>query len=311
MKDKIPWKGELAIRARGLAKSYGKVKAVTKVDIDIRRGEIYGFLGRNGAGKTTTIRMLLGLIRPDAGEISLLGSSLRDDREALLSRIGYLVESAAAYPNLSVRENLDIQRRLTESPAASTARVIDLLALGEYADRRADWLSLGNKQRLSLARALLHSPELLILDEPANGLDPAGIIEIRGLLRWLADEKGVAVFMSSHLLDEIEQLADRIGIVHEGRLVEEIDARELREAGRAAIEVETDDPERAERIFREELGFSAIAWTGGGSLRVADPGARPEDIARVLVRAGIGLLRLAPDREDLERHFIRLTGGHE
>jgi ABC-type Na+ transport system ATPase subunit NatA len=149
-------------------------------------GEIYGFLGRNGAGKTTTIRMLLGLVRPSAGSISILGSAFGDDRKGVLSRIGYLVESAAAYPNLTVRKNLHIQRRLTGAPPAAMEEVIDLLKLGEYVNRRAGRLSLGNKQRLSLARALVHRPELLILDEPANGLDPAGIVEIRALLRRLA-----------------------------------------------------------------------------------------------------------------------------
>ncbi|MGA2481422.1 MAG: ABC transporter ATP-binding protein, partial [Spirochaetia bacterium] len=223
-----------AISAHGLSKCYGPVKAVVNVDLDVRRGEIYGFLGRNGAGKTTTIRMLLGLVRPTAGEISILGSTLDEDRASVLSRVGYFVESAAAYPNLTVRENLDIQRRLTGMPAVSVSEVIELLKLEEYADRRAGRLSMGNKQRLSLARALVHSPELLILDEPANGLDPAGIVEIRALLRRLADQKGVTVFMSSHLLDEVEHLADRVGIVHTGRLVEEVDYRELRTRGRRA-----------------------------------------------------------------------------
>lgn len=164
-----------AISTRGFSKNYGPVRAVAEVDLEVRRGEIYGFLGRNGAGKATTIRMLLGLIRPDAGSISILGSSLRDDRAGVLSRVGYLVESATAYPNLTVWENLDIQRRLMGSPKSTVDKVMDLFHLDQYSGRFAGQLSLGNKQRLSLARALLHSPELLILDEPANGLDLAQI----------------------------------------------------------------------------------------------------------------------------------------
>ncbi len=265
-----------AIRATGLAKSFGSVKAVSDVSLEVRRGEIYGFLGRNGAGKTTTIRMLLGLIKPDSGEIRLLGTSLRQNREGLLARIGCFVESAAAYPNLTVLENLDLHRRLTQAPASAVEEVLALLKLEEYAGRRAGKLSLGNKQRLSLARALLHSPELLILDEPANGLDPAGIVEIRGLLRRLADEKGVTIFMSSHLLDEVEQLADRVGIVHEGRLVEEVDRRELREGSRVAIHVEASRAAAAERA---------------------------------LAGAGIKPLKIEPVAEDLESRFLRLTGG--
>ena len=298
-----------AISARGLSKNYGPVKAVVNVDLDVRRGEIYAFLGRNGAGKTTTIRMLLGLVRPSAGEISMLGSSLAEDRAGVLSRVGYFVETAAAYPNLTVRENLHIQRRLMGVPSASVDEVITLLKLGEYADRRAGILSLGNKQRLSLARALVHSPELLILDEPANGLDPAGIVEIRVLLRRLADERGVTIFMSSHLLDQVEHLADRVGIVHAGSIVEEVDYRELRENGRLAIEIEIDDVAHAERILRDELGLSGLSRSGESSLRVTDRAAKPALIARALVSAGIALERLVPMEEDLERHFMRLTGG--
>jgi ABC-2 type transport system ATP-binding protein len=293
-----------AISAQGLSKSYGPVKAVVDVHLDVRRGEIYGFLGRNGAGKTTTIRMLLGLVRPSAGSISILGSA-----KGVLSRIGYLVESAAAYPNLTVRENLHIQRRLMGAPPAAVDEVIELLKLGEYVNRRAGRLSLGNKQRLSLARALVHRPELLILDEPANGLDPAGIVEIRALLRRLADDQGVTIFMSSHLLDEVEHLADRVGIVHAGRLVEEVNYKELRDNGKVAIEIEVDDVALAERVLRGELALVEVTRSGDKGLRIADRAAKPVLIARALVGAGVGLERLAPMEEDLERHFMRLTGG--
>jgi len=301
--------GDAAILASGLSKNYGSVRAVVNIDLDVRRGEIYGFLGRNGAGKTTTIRMLLGLVRPSAGEIAMLGSSLEKNRAGVLSRVGYFVESAAAYPNLTVTENLRVQQRLTGAASKSVDDVIELLKLEEYRHRRAGRLSLGNRQRLSLARALVHSPELLILDEPANGLDPAGIVEIRALLRRLADERGVTIFMSSHLLDEVEHLADRIGIVHMGSLMEEVDYRELQEKGRLAIEIEVDDVARAERVLRDELGFVDLTRSGEASLRVSDRGAKAAPIARALVGAGISLQRLIPLEEDLERHFMRLTGG--
>jgi ABC-2 type transport system ATP-binding protein len=265
-----------AISAHGLAKNFGSVRAVRKVDLEVRRGEIYGFLGRNGAGKTTTIRMLLGLIRPGAGEVRLLGIDLRKDRAEALSRVGSFVESAAAYPNLTVRENLDIQRRLTRAPRSAVGEVLGLLKLEGYADRRAGRLSFGNKQRLSLARAMLHRPDLLVLDEPANGLDPSGIVEVRELLRRLADEEGVTIFMSSHLLDEVEQLADRVGIVHRGVLIEELDRAELRKDSRVAIEIASSEAAAAEAA---------------------------------LAGAGIKPLRIAPAPEDLESRFMRLTGG--
>jgi ABC-2 type transport system ATP-binding protein len=299
----------LVIETRGLSKSYGEVQAVRGVELRVRAGEIYGFLGRNGAGKTTTIRLLLGLVRPDAGSISIFGSSLAEERRAILSRVGFFVESAAAYPNLTVRENLEIQRRLSASPTAAVGEVIDLLKLGEYAGRRAGRLSLGNKQRLSIARALLNKPRLLILDEPVNGLDPAGIVEIRSLLRRLAREEGVTIFMSSHLLDEVSQLADRIGIIHEGRLVEESDAGGLLAGQGGAIEVEVDDPGRAVALLRTELGLARIESSAGGLLRIADVGAEASEVARILVAAGLSLRRLVATREDLEAHFMRLTGG--
>jgi len=298
-----------AIRARGLCKSFGPVPAVVDVDLEVRQGDIYGFLGRNGAGKTTTIRMLLGLVRPTRGAISILGSSLSEDRRGVLSRIGYLVETASAYGNLTVRENLRMQCSLMGAPLSSVDDVMGLFKLDQYADRTAGRLSLGNKQRLSLARALVHSPELLILDEPVNGLDPAGIIEIRGLLRSLADKNGVTVFMSSHLLDEVEHLADRVGIVHAGKLVEEVDYRQLRDSGRHSIEVEVDDPARAESVLRSRLGLVGLSRAGETLLRITDRGARPASIARALVEAGIGVERLVPREEDLEQHFMRLTGG--
>jgi len=303
--------GKVAIRARGLSKNYGTVQAVKDVSLEVRQGEIYSFLGRNGAGKTTTIRMLLGLVHPSSGKISILGSSLDKDRRDVLSRVGYFVESAAAYANLTVKENLAIQRRLMGAPAPAVDETIELLKLNEYANREAGRLSFGNKQRLSLARALLHSPELLILDEPANGLDPAGIVEIRALLRRLVDEKGVTIFMSSHLLDEVEHLADRVGIVHEGRLIEEVDYRELLKKGITAIELEVDDISRAEEILRGDLGLTEFSRFGEHSLLVTDPAALSSTIARAIVGAGLALRRLVPVEENLEQHFMRLTGGEQ
>ena len=306
---KPPETTSTVIRTRGLGKSYGRVRAVESVSLDVRQGEIYGFLGRNGAGKTTTIRMLLGLARPTEGEIELFGRPLHRARLELLGRVGCLVEGAAAYPNLTVRENLELQRRLTASPRRSVEDTLRLLGLEAYADRRAGRLSFGNKQRLSLARALLHSPELLILDEPANALDPAGIVEIRELLRTLADEEGVTIFMSSHILAEVAQLADRIGIIHRGRLVEELDYESFRRKGRRFIELGVDDPVAAEALLRARLGFADIVRDDAGGLRVADVDADAGAIAKEVVLAGIRLHRLLQVQEDLEEHFMRLTGG--
>ena len=305
---------DTAIATRALTKRYRDVLAVDSLDLDVHRGEIYGFLGRNGAGKTTTIRMLLGLIRPSAGEVDVLGRRIVPGETGVFAHVGYLVETATAYPNLTVRENLDIQRRLTGAPSTAVAEAIGLLHLEPNADRRAGQLSLGNKQRLSLARALLHSPELLVLDEPANALDPAGIVEIRELLTRLATERGVTVFMSSHILAEVAHLADRIGIVHEGRLLEEFDREELAAKARAYVEVRVNEAERAAALLRE-AGFASVERVsedgdGGPGLRVLDiTEERSPEIAHLLVHAGLELTALTPTHEDLETHFLRLTGG--
>jgi len=299
---------ESAIRTRGLRKRYRDVLAVDALELDVRRGEIYGFLGRNGAGKTTTIRMLLGLVRPTSGEAIVLGVPVTPVADSVFGRIGYLVETATAYPNLTVEENLEVQRRLTGSPRTAVADAMERLGLARQAGRRAGTLSLGNRQRLSLARALLHGPELLILDEPANGLDPAGIIEIRELLRHLADDSGVTVFMSSHILAEVAHLADRIGIIHEGRLIEEMDRAALEASSRTALEVEVDEPERAAALLVERLDNATIERTDG-LLRMPEAASRAAEVARILVEAGLELRRLDPVREDLEAWFIRRTGG--
>jgi len=300
---------QIAIATKALTKRYRDVTAVDKLDLSVRRGEIYGFLGRNGAGKTTTIRMLLGLIQPTEGEIEVLGERVQPGSSDVFARVGYLVESATAYPNLTVRENLDIQRRLTRAPRAAVADAIELMQLGPNANRRAGVLSLGNKQRLSLARALLHRPELLLLDEPANALDPGGIVEVRELLRSLAAERGVTVFMSSHILAEVAHLADRIGIVHEGRLLEELDREELRAKERLYVEVGASDPERAATLLAAG-GFAHVERVEG-QLHVFDAEERVPEIARVLVHSGLDVTHLAPVHEDLEAHFLRLTGGVE
>jgi ABC-2 type transport system ATP-binding protein len=298
-----------AVCTRGLTKYYGDVHAVTGLDLDVPRGEIYAFLGRNGAGKTTTIRMLLGLVRPTAGDAVIFGTRIAPGGSSVFARVGYLVETATAYPNLTVRENLDIQRRLTQAPRTAVGEAMELLGLTQLADRQAGRLSLGNKQRLSLARAVLHRPDLIILDEPANGLDPAGIIEIRELLRRLAKEQGVTVLLSSHILAEVAHLADRIGIVHEGRLLQELDLDELRIRTRRYLDIGVDDPDRAAALLRERMGIDSVERTPEGAVRLFDGQDRAAEVARVLVGADLDLNYLVPTQEDLESYFMRLTGG--
>jgi ABC-type multidrug transport system ATPase subunit len=210
---------ECLIETRALTRRFGSRIAVDDLDLSVPAAGVYGFLGPNGAGKTTAIRMLLGLIRPNAGEVRLFGVPVAGNRAPLMRRVGALVESPSLYPHLTGRENVEVTRRLLGAPRNLIDLALDTVKLTKDADRRVREYSLGMRQRLGLALALLNKPELLILDEPTNGLDPAGIHEMRDLIRRLPDEFGVTVFLSSHLLSEVEQIAGHIGIIHEGKLL--------------------------------------------------------------------------------------------
>ncbi len=302
---------DFAIETTGLSKSYGRVLAVDSVDLRVGHGEIYGFLGLNGAGKTTTIRALLGMIRPSAGSVRVLGQAVGPHGRGPWGRVGHLVEMPAAYPELTARENLEIARRLQGiSDPNATSRAIERLGLAPYADRKAGALSTGNLRRLGLARALLHEPELLLLDEPANGLDPAGVVEIRMLLEGLARDMGVTVFMSSHVLTEVDRMATRIGIIHKGRLIEELAADNLEALRSQRLAIQTRDLEAAERALAQ-AGFAVTVGDGAIFLTEARALEAPDEVAAILVRAGAPPVRLAIEQEALEDHFLRLTGERE
>jgi ABC-2 type transport system ATP-binding protein len=298
-----------AIETNDLSKRFGDVLAVDAMNLRVRRGEIYGFLGLNGAGKTTTIRALLGLIRPTAGTVTVLGQPVGPQGRGAWRQVGHLVEAPTAYPELTVTENLEIARRLHHvADRTAVSDVVARLNLGAYAHRRAGTLSTGNLQRLGLARALLHRPELLILDEPASGLDPAGVVEIRDLLAALARDDGVTVFMSSHILTEVDRLATRIGIIHHGRLIEELDADRLDALRARRLEIRSRSLSDAQRVLTE-AGYAA---TGSDSvLTLTDERAidAPDEIAAILVKGGASPTHLAVAHENLEDHFMRLTGG--
>jgi lantibiotic transport system ATP-binding protein len=209
----------LAIETRGLTRRFGRRVAVDALDLRVPRGAIYGFVGPNGAGKTTTIKLLLGLLRPTAGGVLIDGEPLTPDRRDLLRGIGVQVESPAPYPHLTGRENLDLTRRLRNLPPASIAEALDFVRLAADADRLVRTYSLGMRQRLALACAWLGHPRLLLLDEPANGLDPIGIRDLRTQLQQLAHDRATTVFLSSHALSEVEQVATCVGIIKDGRLL--------------------------------------------------------------------------------------------
>ena len=301
------------IETSNLTKRYGPVAAVDGVSLRVAPGEIYAFLGLNGAGKTTTIRMLLGMIKPTAGEVCILQSPIRmgfmgNGHAPPWQSVGYLVETPYAYAELSVRENLEAARRLHRGVERKAVdRIIERLGLAPYADRRAGTLSLGNAQRLGLAKAMLHRPQLLILDEPANGLDPAGIVEIRNLLLELVRNEGVTVFMSSHILGEVSRLAHRIGIIHQGRLIQELDVEALERNRRRRLLIHTRN-DRAACAILTQAGL-APRPSADGVIAVLDESAiaHPDKVATDLVNGGQAPTMLNVEQEDLEHYFLRLV----
>lgn len=298
-----------AIETDQLTKRFGTLLAVDALNLRVRKGEIYGFLGLNGAGKTTTIRALLGMIRPSGGGINVLAQAVGRYGQGPWARVGHLVENPSAYPELTVSENLEIARRLHEVlDRSATPRVIKQLGLTPYADRKAGTLSSGNLQRLGLARALLHEPELLILDEPANGLDPAGVVEIRELLSSLARDKGITIFMSSHILSEVDRLATRIGIIHKGRLIEELDTNKLENLRTKRLEVKTRNLEIAQTCL-QSAGYQPIIQNDMMVIDNEYAIEHPDDIAHILVNSGTPPTRLAVEQQNLEEHFMQIIGA--
>jgi ABC-2 type transport system ATP-binding protein len=297
------------IKTINLSKHYGKVRAVDNITLSIKKGEIYGFLGLNGAGKTTTIRLLLGMIHPTSGASFLCDKRVHSGNNEIWKNVGYLVEIPRSYPDLTVRENLEITRRLRFIfDKNSVDTIIDKLRLSPYADRKAKNLSLGNAQRLGLAKALMHNPEILILDEPSNGLDPAGIVEIRELLHDLAFNHGVTIFISSHILGEISKFATRIGIIHEGHLIQEVDAHQLDRLRRKRLLLDALDKEAARSTLIKE-GYSVnVSEEGILEIRSEKAIEHPEDIATMLVHAGLPPTLLRVEEEDLESYFLRTIG---
>jgi ABC-2 type transport system ATP-binding protein len=302
---------ENIIETRALTKNFGSFKAVDTVSLSVKKGEIFGFLGLNGAGKTTTIRMLLGMIRPTSGESLLNGTMVHAGSRALWNSVGYLVEIPYSYPELTVEENLEMMRRLRFiSDTGAVHSVIEKLRLGPYRDKKAKNLSLGNAQRLGLAKALIHNPDILLLDEPANGLDPAGIVEIRELLFSLANDRGVTIFISSHILGEIAKFATRIGIIHEGKLFQELDIGQLSILRKRRLVIGTRDTNNPDvRSFLQKHGLNATS-AENGYLELTEEYAvnNPEKVNALLVHEGYLPTMLKVEEEDLETYFLRVIG---
>jgi ABC-2 type transport system ATP-binding protein len=297
----------LIIETVDLGKYYRNVKAVDHLSLQVAEGEIYAFLGLNGAGKTTTIRMLLGMVKPTSGYARVLNTRVRLGSREPWECVGYMVEDPHAYAELTVFENLEVARRLHPgTPSKAVGTIIDRLSLGAYAHRRAGTLSHGNAQRLGLAKALIHNPKLLILDEPANGLDPAGIIEIRQLLIDLTVNQGGTVFMSSHILAEVSRIAGRIGIIHKGHLLQEMNLDMLEQNRKRRLLLRAREIELAQRTLIAAGQPADILPDGTIVLSNTPAIEHPDDINSLLVNAGIPPTQLIVEEEELEEYFLRL-----
>src|SRR5690625_382632 len=294
------------IRTQYLTKRFQQFIAVDHVSLHVKKGEIYGFLGLNGAGKTTTLEMLLGLVRPTKGSAYLFNTPVQLKNYHLWEKVGYLLDAPYSYPELTVKENLKMFAKLRQiKKSHQVQKTIKNLHLQVYATVKASQLSLGNRVRLGIARALLHEPELLILDEPVNGLDPAGMSDIRHLLQDLAYNKGVTILMSSHLLDEVAKIATTVGIIHEGKLIKEITKSKLENQLKKQLIIKTYDQKRAEQSLQkanyivETSGKHTIIITNKRALN------EPEKIAKRLVSDNVSLTHLAIKEESLEDYFLR------
>lgn len=303
-----------AIQTEGLVKKFGPLVAVNGIDLAVPRGAVYGFLGPNGSGKTTTIRMILGLLRPNAGEARIFGRNVQTDRIAALDRVGALVEAPALYDHLSGRDNLEITRRILGLPRAEIDRVLEISGIGHAQRRRAGGYSQGMRQRLGLARALLGSPELLLLDEPTNGLDPDGIQDMRALIRSLPEQTGATVLLSSHLLSEVEQTASHVGLMFKGHLVLQGTLEEaLGSTGASGVAFGVDAPERGVQVLGEAWPDKR-ATVEDGALYVTldetgDGRAETAAITAALVGAGLQVFRVTPRSVRLEDVYVAHTAA--
>ncbi|URZ17899.1 ABC transporter ATP-binding protein [Clostridium felsineum] len=292
------------VETKELVKDFKGFKAVKGIDLKIKKGTIYGFLGPNGAGKSTTIRMLLGLVKPTSGSIKVLGENIETEREEILKNVGALVESPSYYAHLTAYENLEITRKILKFQKSEITRVLDFVKLSEVRNKKVKEFSLGMKQRLGIAQALMGDPELIILDEPTNGLDPSGIHEIRDLIKALPKEKGSTVIVSSHILSEIELMADEVGIIKKGELLYQGTIEELRQGNTSKILVQVSNKEEAIDLLikrgykiKEE---NEKLWVKGESLTAAK-------LCKELVLSGYDVNYLCDEGKSLEDMFLSLT----
>lgn len=301
---------EYVLRTRRLTKRYRQQYALDQVDMTIRRGAIYGFIGQNGAGKSTLMKLVTGMAYPTSGEIELFGGSGEKKLIEARQRIGVAIEQPALFPYMTAAENLEAHRLQRGIPGREkVSQTLELVGLGETRRKKARNFSLGMKQRLALGIALLGDPELLILDEPTNGLDPMGVVEMRELLRKLNRERGITILISSHILSELHLLATHYGIIHRGKLLEQLTAQELQESCRQYLHIKVDAPERAAAVIERELDTREYEVLADSTIRLYAHLERPGRVSGALAAHGLEIEQFMPMGEDLERYFAARIGG--
>ena len=299
---------EPIIELRGLKKVYGTFTAVGGLDLTVNKGEVYGFLGPNGAGKSTTIRMMLSLITPTAGSIRLFDKPLTTHRSEILSRIGAIVERPDFYNYLTAKKNLELLGRLSGADVSNNhiMKTLDVVGLADRATSKVKTFSHGMKQRLGIAQALLHDPDLIVLDEPTTGLDPMGMVDVRNIIRSLANDHDKTVLLSSHILPEVELTASRMVIINHGKAVVEGSVQDLLNSGSVKVTIETPESEKAATVLRESTLANAVQSTGDHAVILNLDASEVRNATKILVDAGINVDAVVPVRS-LEEYFISIT----
>ena len=301
---------KVVLKTYNITKKYGEQLAVDNVNMTIKKGDIYGFIGQNGAGKTTLIRLITGLIHKSGGEIELLGANEENELNKARTMVGSLIESPSLYTNMTARENLEVSRLVRNIPGKKCIdEVLELVGLKDVEKKKVKNFSLGMRQRLGIANALMGNPKLLILDEPINGLDPMGIVEIRELLKKIKKEKDMTILISSHILSELSELATTYGIISNGKLIEEITAKQLSEKCRQYIDLKVDDTARAVILLERELGISDYEVLEDSNMKVFSNLDNVGEVNSLLSRSGIIVESISVKGENLEEYFMNKVGG--
>ncbi|MDU7454765.1 MULTISPECIES: ABC transporter ATP-binding protein [Clostridium] len=301
---------KVVLKTYNITKKYGEQLAVDNVNMTIKKGDIYGFIGQNGAGKTTLIRLITGLIHKSGGEIELLGANEENELNKARTMVGSLIETPSFYTNMTARENLEVSRLVRNIPGKKCIdEVLELVGLKDVEKKKVKNFSLGMRQRLGIANALMGNPKLLILDEPINGLDPMGIVEIRELLKKINKEKDMTILISSHILSELSELATTYGIISNGKLIEEITAKQLSEKCRQYIDLRVDDTARAVILLERELGINDYEVLEDSNIKVFSNLDNVGEINSLLSRSGIIVESISVKGENLEEYFMNKVGG--